>query len=42
MEAGLHELPTQVGLLLADGMPTIDAEYALQIASRVLHIVSGR
>lgn len=41
MAAGLDELPAQVGLLLAVGVPTIDAGYVLQIASRVLHIVSA-
>jgi len=41
MEAGLHELPAQVGLLLAEGMPTVDGVYVLQIASRALHIISA-
>jgi len=41
MEAELLELPPLASLLLADGVPTIDAGYVLQIASRVLHIVSA-
>lgn len=41
MEAGLHELPPLISLLLVGAVPTIDAGYVLQIASRVLHIVTA-
>jgi len=41
MEAGMVELSMQVGHLLAAEVPTVDGAYVLQIASRVLHIVSA-
>ncbi len=41
MESEISGLIMQASFLLAEGMPTIDGAYVLQIASRVLHLVSA-
>jgi putative copper export protein len=41
VEAYLSNLPWQSGLLLSDGEMTVDGPYIIQLALRVLHILSA-